>query len=351
MVAEATVSAGVVNGLIEFAAGQGADRESLLSLSRIPRSLLMDGDNRVAMSDYHALMRAAKDLTGNPAIALHYAEQIDLSELSLVGLITRSSPTMLEALNQLNRYGALVMEIDTGTAQRFEIVRENGEIWLADNRREPDEFPELTEVTFARLACGPRHFTGELKVGALEFTHEAPSYAAEYERIFQAPVTFAGRRNAMKLDEGWLTHPVAVTPSYMFGILTAKADDLLKALRAKATFRARVESLLMTVLHGGEVSVSQIASEMAMSRQTLYRRLKAEGTTFQEVLDEIRCRLALEYIEGRKVSVNEAAYLTGFSDPSAFSRAFRRWTGKSPRKFMREHSQAFHAAGGTEHPR
>lgn len=333
---EATVSAGVVTGLIDFAVGEGADRATIHAHAQIDPSALADHDNRIAMSRYRALIMAAKELTGNPAIALHYAEQIDLSELSLVGLITRSSPTMLDALSQLNRYGELVMEIDTGTRQRFEIAPENGEIWMVDNRSAPNAFPELTEITFARLISGQRRFTDKLALGAVEFTHPAPPYAAEYDRIFQAPVTFEGRRNAMQLDESWLTHPVALTPSYMFGILTKRADELLESLRAESTFRARVESLLMTMLHSGDVSVSRIAAEMAMSRQTLYRKLRAEGTTFQAVLDELRCKLALDYIEGGKVSVNQAAYLTGFSDPSAFSRAFRRWTGKSPRAMIQE---------------
>jgi AraC-like DNA-binding protein len=84
-------------------------------------------------------------------------------------------------------------------------------------------------------------------------------------------------------------------------------------------------------LHTGEVSVDVIAGKMAMSRWTLFRKLKAEGVTFEVVLDELRHKLALHYLDGKKVSVNETAYLVGFSDPSAFSRAFRRWTGASPR--------------------
>ncbi|MCR5875794.1 AraC family transcriptional regulator [Phenylobacterium sp. J426] len=71
---------------------------------------------------------------------------------------------------------------------------------------------------------------------------------------------------------------------------------------------------------------------MAISRQTLYRKLKAEGVTFEQVLDELREALALRYLKGRRVSVNETAYLVGFSDPAAFSRAFKRWTGLSPRE-------------------
>jgi AraC-like DNA-binding protein len=70
---------------------------------------------------------------------------------------------------------------------------------------------------------------------------------------------------------------------------------------------------------------------MGVSRQTLFRRLKREGVTFEKVLDGLRHRMALYYLGGRKVSVNETAYLVGFSDPAAFSRAFKRWTGVSPR--------------------
>ena len=73
-----------------------------------------------------------------------------------------------------------------------------------------------------------------------------------------------------------------------------------------------------------------IAQRMGISRQTLFRRLKAEGVTFEKILDELRHRLALHYLSGKKASVNETGYLVGFSDPAAFSRAFKRWTGRSP---------------------
>ena len=77
-----------------------------------------------------------------------------------------------------------------------------------------------------------------------------------------------------------------------------------------------------------------IAGELGLSRQTLFRRLKAEGTTFERVLDDLRHRLALHYLDGGKMSVNQTAYLVGFSDPAAFSRAFKRWTGSSPRAYL-----------------
>ena len=87
----------------------------------------------------------------------------------------------------------------------------------------------------------------------------------------------------------------------------------------------------MPILHTGDASMDIIASRMGLSRQTLFRKLKAEGVTFEKVLDELRHKLALDYLNGKKVSVNETAYLVGFSESAAFSRAFKRWTGSSPR--------------------
>ena len=87
----------------------------------------------------------------------------------------------------------------------------------------------------------------------------------------------------------------------------------------------------MPILHTGDVGMEIVASKLGMSRQTLYRNLKSEGATFETVLDELRHKMAVNFLSGRKVSVNETAYLVGFSEPAAFSRAFKRWTGVSPR--------------------
>jgi AraC-like DNA-binding protein len=111
-------------------------------------------------------------------------------------------------------------------------------------------------------------------------------------------------------------------------------DQVAKAIehrsRPKQLFRKRVERQLEPLLATGTVSVGQLACELGCSRQTLYRRLKAEGITFVEVLDQLRRRLALRLVRDEGLSVKETAYRLGFSDSAAFSRAFKRWTGTSP---------------------
>jgi len=113
-------------------------------------------------------------------------------------------------------------------------------------------------------------------------------------------------------------------------VLTERGDALLRELEQAKSTRGHVEALLMPLLHTGDVSMDSIAAKLAVSRQTLFRKLKTEGTTFEQVLDELRHKMALHYLSGKKASVNQVAYLVGFSEPAAFSRAFKRWTGSSP---------------------
>lgn len=222
----------MVAGLANFAASKGADAARLLVGAGIDGALLDDPDNRVSVSAYAALMRAAQRACADPGLALHYGEAVDMSDVSIVGLIMNASENMGEAFLQLNRFGRLALETENASADpRFALIERDGSLWLVDNRIDPNAFPEITETAFARLTCGPRSF---------------------------------------------------------------------------------------------------LAAKLGFSRQTLFRRLRAEETSYEDVLDALRHRMAELYLRSGKASVNETAYLVGFSDPASFSRAFKRWTGKTP---------------------
>ena len=141
--------------------------------------------------------------------------------------------------------------------------------------------------------------------------------------------------NALLVDEAFLNMKLPRTNPYLSEVLSARAEELLKNLENSKSTRGRIENLLIPILHTGEASMDMIAVKLGLSRQTLFRKLKAEGITFEKVLDELRYKLALHYLNGKKVPVNQTAYLLGFSQPAAFSRAFKRWTGSSPRIYTR----------------
>ena len=329
--AEPSVAAGIIRGIIEVAVARGADRAALAEAAAIDPADLVDQDKRLPLASYRALIRAGQRLAGDPALALHYGEAVDLSAVSIVGLIGQASETMMHAFVQLQRYNRLMADFDTGPGERYTLDRRGEELWLVDNRINPQEFPEHTEIGFAQMVTGCRQFGVDPFTTAVRVSHADPGYAGEYERILGAPVTFACGENAMRLEQRFLFHPIAHQPRYVFGILSEHAEALLKELDVAGTVRGQVVALLMAVLHTGAANMNMVADKLGMSRQTLFRRLKAEGTSFERLLDELRHQLALHYLGGDRVSVNETAYLVGFSDPAAFSRAFKRWTGSSPR--------------------
>lgn len=330
----ATVSAGFAKALVIFAASKGADETRLLAAADLQAEDFSDADARVPFVKYVALMRTAKMQCENPALALEFGAAGDYRRISIVGLIAYASATMAEALSQINRYGRLVADV-AGVAEgpRYEIVLEKGERWMTDRRANPNAFPELTETTWSRFICITRRdFPQATYALAAEVTHPAPAYRDAYEALWQVPVKFEAGRNAIQTTADWGELEVQPDNRYVFGIFTERGDALLQELQQRTTLRGRVESMLLPLLHTGDVGINTIAGKLETSRQTLHRNLKTEGVTFEQVLDELRHGMALDYLNARKVSVNQTAYLVGFSDPAAFSRAFKRWTGMSPRE-------------------
>jgi AraC-like DNA-binding protein len=343
-VAEPTIAAGYPKAFLDFAVARGADRRMLIERSGIRPGDLKEQDNRVPLSNYVALIEAGRELCDEPALALLFGEAVKLQDISIVGLVGEAAETTEEARRQLNRYARLMIdEDDCRISDHLELVRDESGVWLKLTSPLYVNNPLLTESSFARCICGARELFGATHnfakwpyPKAVHFTHREPSYHAEYERVFGAPLVFGSHMNALLMDEEFLSIrlPRTRTNRYVFGVLSAHAEALLKNLESSKSTRGRVESLLMPILHTGEASMDLITGKLGLSRQTLFRKLKAEGVTFEKVLDELRHRLALYYLSGKKVSVNETAYLVGFSDPAAFSRAFKRWTGSSPRMML-----------------
>lgn len=343
----ATVSAGYAQALVDLAEKRGAPREALLDAAGLSPDDLQPAEKRVAFERFKALMREGKRLSGDEALGLRFGTDISFNVLSIVGLICFAAPTMDEAFRQMNRYGRLVIEVEgVGREDRFVIEEEGGRTFITDKRRNPNDFHELTESTLGRFICGfTRIFPDVPLYLSADATHERPAYGDLYEELLGVPVRFGAAKTRMEIDPDYFTMSISNSPGYVFGILSQQADALLKDLEASETLAARVERHIMPALHTGDINMNDVARDLGMSRQTLYRQLKAEGTSFEQLVDHLRERLAMHYLQGEKVSVNETAYLVGFSDPSAFSRAFKRWTGTSPRAHARSRKGKASQAG------
>lgn len=330
-----TMAAGFAAALLDYAVEKGAERAALLAASGLSDAALAKQDGRIAVDAYHALIGAAIAATGDGALLMRHNMDSKLEAMSIVGQIVHSSGSMVHSIEQLNRYTRLMSELDAiEGADRFEVSIENDKVWLIDNLSQPNETPMAIEASFSRFISEfRRSFPEQTFAIELEVTYAPPPYVDAYAELLQIPVRFNGARNALRIDRFWLETDFDPDNEYIFAIFTDHADTLLAELDTTDTARAKVEARILPELHTGTISMDKIARDLGMSRQTLYRRLQEEGLTFAEVHDDLRSRMARDYLSARKVSVNETAYLLGFSEASSFVRAFKRWTGQSPKAF------------------
>lgn len=337
---EQTMAAGFAASFANYACGRGAKRDILLADSDLTEDDLSNQDNRIPVVAYQAMIGAAIKQTGDTALLLRHTFESRLETMSVVGQIVHTSASLRHSLGQLNRYLHLMGDVELPPGvDRFELLRTAEGLWIVDHLVLPPEMSFWSEVSFARFISEfRRSFPDATFEIGMQVTYPPPPHVDEYPELFRVPVQFNATRNALQIDPVWHSPDSQFEPGneYAFGIFTRHADEMLAKLQADTSIRAQIEAQMLPNMHEGSISMDKVAHDIAMSRQTLYRRLKDEGITFAEIHDDLRQRMALEYLEGKKVSVNETAYLLGFFEASSFVRAFKRWTGLSPTAYLNQ---------------
>jgi AraC-like DNA-binding protein len=185
----------------------------------------------------------------------------------------------------------------------------------------------------AAVAVGLRlmqHLSGDdWRPLRVELAHPAPRSKAEHVRVFGAPVAFGARRSGLVLDAAVLDRPVPAADRRLLPLVERHLDELLAA-RAPDAFVAQVREAIAESLCDGSPSIRTLAKRTGMSVRTFQRRLDERGIVFRELVAEIRQELARRYLAESTTNLTEVAFLLGYSELSAFDRAFRRWTGSTP---------------------
>jgi AraC-like DNA-binding protein len=161
---------------------------------------------------------------------------------------------------------------------------------------------------------------------------QTPSCTKAFSQVFRAPVEFSARRDRLVFDREELSQPLLTANTEL-----ARANDqividyLAKFDRDRVTMRVR--SMLLEQLATGSATQESIARGLNLSARSLQRKLHEEGTTYKQLVDDTRRELAAQYVKQSQLSINEITYMLGFSEPSNFTRAFKRWTGESPSEY------------------
>jgi AraC-like DNA-binding protein len=189
------------------------------------------------------------------------------------------------------------------------------------------------EFVAAMLVRACRQITGQrLMPSRVRFMHLRTRPCAEFRAIFGDDLRFGATADEVIFDRNVKDIPLVAADPYLNKMLVHYCEEaLIHRSSARSSFRSRVENAIVPLLPHRKASVEEIALRLAMSNRSLARHLSAEGLTFSGVLDALRLDLARRYLADRTLTISQIAWLLGFQGVGAFSHAFRRWTGQSPR--------------------
>jgi AraC-like DNA-binding protein len=169
----------------------------------------------------------------------------------------------------------------------------------------------------------------------VRFRHGAPADPSEHRRLFRAPLRFESGMNGVVLRRDLLDAPLVKADAGLCAVLERHAAELLRRIPHATVLSERVRQLVAKDLASGVPSAGAVARGLSMSRRSLQRHLRADGTSHRDLVDTLRRELAMAYLAERRIAVAEVAFLLGFSEASAFHRAFKRWSGTTPAEYRR----------------
>lgn len=319
--------------IVRFLEARNAPVSEIESILGDTIEALDSADFRVPITRHFDLWNYAIEFSKQSNLGLHLGTQYDDESVGLLGHIFFSNATIREALAQYQRYfliGNEAMQVNLGVIGDYahlEFICLEDELYC---------IPEIERITAAGITRSRAHLKHPLPLNYVSFQHPPPDYAGEYQSVFECPIKFSSKKTEVVFNKKYLDYRLPHKSSYLQKVLSSHLDTLLSKIKGKDKFEARVSKLITKRLANDSIEAEQIAKKLNMSRNTMYRRLTSEGISFHELVDKIRKEKAISYMEQGQYSLSQIAFLLGFSELSAFSRAFKRWTGFSPGKYLKQ---------------
>jgi AraC-like DNA-binding protein len=330
---DATTTASWAQQMLHFAASRGMRPDRLLAEAGLPADLLSLGpDARMPYEGQVALWEAVAAHPSVGAFGLDMGRQhFQMAYLGVVGHLLSTCSTLGEGLEVMGRYRALVSD-----ALFPHAALEGGRLRLW-SRFEP-RLARLRHVADAMTATAVYGLSGlagrPLRPREVRLQHPAPADLRPYAETFgpACALAFGCPESEVVFDGAVVALPLPSSNPPALEYLERHARELLARLPRSAQVATRVRQVLSEQLRHGEPGKARVAKVLGMSERTLHRRLEEEGASFTGLLDELRRELAVLYLGEPRLAVYEVALLLGYSEPSAFFRAFKRWTGRTPQE-------------------
>lgn len=317
------VSGALTGLLLEF-----LDSEGLAAPLCRARLSAWPVDSRMPLSEWMTLLNLIAAEDHRPALGLAIGQRVQPRHAGVMGYLGLSCDTVGEALLRFERYHRLVYD---GNPIQLDITPAGVSISWGIVHALPGQLADETAI--AAFATITRMLVDQpVAAQRVEFVNAAPAELQPYEDFFRCPVSFGHDRTTVVFSADYLRLPIRYRDPALRSLLEQQAEALLRTLPDNDEFEESLKQALVKALHNGEPTLEVIAGNLHLSARTLQRRLADRGIQFQGLLEATRHALAREYLANPNLSLTEIALLLGYSEQSAFNRAFKRWTGQTPRQ-------------------
>jgi AraC-like DNA-binding protein len=289
-----------------------------------------DPEHRISVHNQIAFLEAAAQALNDDFLGLNLAEEFDCRDLGLLYYVMASSDTLGDALNRASRYSRITNET---IVLEYREAREPAlRLSYSGIPRHADlhqiEFCIVAMIRVSRVLSGRQLFPYRVSM-----VHVRSKGSSKFSRLLGKDVEFGANTDQIEFPAGSAAWPLVDADPRLNKILLKTCEESLNARsRRRDSFRIAVENTVAPLLPHGQAHADVVAKKRGMSERSLARRLAEEDVTFIEVLQQIKERLALRYLEDDSMPISRIAWLLGFEEVSSFSHACRRWTGKSPRE-------------------
>jgi AraC-like DNA-binding protein len=321
--------------VVESLGNEGVLAKEALAGIHISERQLVSPAVRVSANQVMQSYRNAIRLSRNPHFAYHTGLRFHVSTYGMYGFAILSSPdfhrTMAFAVNY-HQLAAPLVDVE---------ILERGEyaVWTMA----PIPYPQVDAQLYkfiVELQVGVhvslhRDIMGQMfRPSELHFTFGRPRGAKKDVEVFDCPVRYGQPENELVFDVSWLNGKPNLGNEVTFSEVSQLCDRLLSELKLSAGLAGKVREIFLAGM-GQPTSVELVAGRLKMSSRTLRRKLKQEGTSFRELIDELRAHAAIKYVRDTDLTIEDIAFALGFSDAAAFRHAFRRWTKSAPHEYRR----------------
>jgi AraC-like DNA-binding protein len=317
--------------ILSYLERAGISKKSFCDAANLSAEALRNPDFKISLAKLDDIFEFAQRMTKDEFLGLHMGEQVTRPFSHIIGHIMMNCETLHQALCKFCDYQRLV---DETTNTHF--YKENGntviESVIADmsirNSRLLAEYKLSGSYAYANMLSEKK-----IRLSRVEFNHNTPINKGEYDRVFRCPVHFNKPRIALVMDSKCLSYRIIEPNHQLLEAFEMHAKSMLNVLDAYDSYTQKTIRLLTSMMPGTLPKIEAIAKRLSVSVRKLQMKLKEEGTGYRTLLDGLRKDLAIKYLQQEAISISEIAYLLGFSETSAFHRAFKRWTKRTPDKF------------------